>query len=109
MKKFVLFSVVFWGVCLYLASKFKTKATGEGVFRTSTEMFSNLLSQESTNGLFRWCCECIQFYANKFNCTYEELNIIIFVIFQPAMIVYLVLTIIFIKSYDRTVHKRLVS
>ena len=39
--------------------------------------------------LFLWCCDCILFYAKWMGITYEELNIHLFVIFQPMLIIFL--------------------
>jgi hypothetical protein len=40
--------------------------------------------------LFLWCCDCILFYAKWMGITYEELNIHLFVIFQPMLIIFLI-------------------
>ena len=53
--------------------------------------------QKTTNGFFNWCCDCILFYANKLGCTYEELNIILFVILEPCIIIIL-LTLLILKK-----------
>lgn len=55
---------------------------------SSSELFGVLFKQKNTNGLFLWCCDCIQFYANKLGYSYEEFNIILFIILQPALIFY---------------------
>jgi hypothetical protein len=47
------------------------------------------------NGFFNWCCDCIQFYADKLGCTYEELNIYLFVILEPFIIIILTILLIF--------------
>lgn len=95
MKKFILFSIIYWLITLYVISFLKS---GEKKrihyyhsknFDSSFSLFEDLLKQKSTDGIFEWCCDCIQFYAHKMGFTYEELNIVIFVIFQPAMIIYL--------------------
>ena len=58
-------------------------------FNSSSELYSDLISQQSMNGFFNWCCDCIQFYADKLGCTYEELNIYLFVILEPCIILFL--------------------
>jgi hypothetical protein len=63
-------------------------------FNSSSELYSDLISQHSTNGFFNWCCDCIQFYADKLGYTYEELNIILFVILEPCIILFLLILLI---------------
>jgi len=58
-------------------------------YNTSLELFSDLLHQKTINGFFNWCCSCIDFYANQLGCTYEELNIILFVVLEPSIILLL--------------------
>jgi cytochrome c oxidase subunit IV len=64
-------------------------------FETTSELYTALVSQKTTNGFFNWCCDCILFYANKLGCTYEELNIILFVILEPLIILILTALLIF--------------
>ena len=54
-------------------------------YKSSEDLFSTLLSYP--NRLFLWCCDCIQFYAVRMGITYEQLNIDLFVILQPMLIV----------------------
>lgn len=100
MKKFLLFSLFFWVIVGFVCSKFAS-GTPHRVhyyhsknYSNSTLLYNDLTKQKSTDGLFEWCCDCIQFYAYKLGYTYEELNIVIFVILQPSIIVYLFLTVI---------------
>ena len=58
-------------------------------YPTQASLFSELLESGSTNSLFKWCCDCIQYYAHSMGYTYEEFNLVIFVIIQPALIVFL--------------------
>lgn len=67
-------------------------------FNSSSELYSDLLNQHSTNSFFNWCCDCIQFYADKLGCTYEELNIYVFVILEPLIIIILTVLLIFKKE-----------
>lgn len=64
-------------------------------FNSSSELYSDLISQHSMNGFFNWCCDCIQFYADQLGCTYEELNIYLFVILEPLIILILATLLIF--------------
>ncbi len=45
-------------------------------------------------------CDCIQFYAVKLGYSYEELNIVIFVILQPALIIYLLTLCVMLNQKD---------
>ena len=51
--------------------------------------------------LFKWCCDCILYYAKKLGLSYEQLNIDVFVIMQPLLISCLfILLNIFSKKKD---------
>lgn len=53
---------------------------------TSTgDLFSTLA--QKPDRLFAWCCDCIRYYAIKMGITYEQLNIHLFVIIQPMLII----------------------
>ncbi len=41
----------------------------------------------STNDFFKWCCDFISYSGKLVGLSYEEMNILIFVIIQPLMIV----------------------
>lgn len=71
-------------------------------YDTFSELYSALLNQHSVNGFFNWCCSCIDFYAHKLGCTYEELNIYLFVILEPVLILLLLGLLIYkSKQYSR--------
>jgi len=53
-------------------------------YDSDQDLMATLLARPSK--LFLWCCDCIQFYAVKMGLTYEQLNIHLFVILQPALI-----------------------
>lgn len=36
--------------------------------------------------LFKWCCDCILYFAKMLGLSYEQLNIDVFVILQPLLI-----------------------
>jgi hypothetical protein len=59
-------------------------------YNSTKELFSTLSTQgvKSTNNLFKWCCDCISYYAELTGFTYEEMNIILFVIGQPLLILF---------------------
>jgi hypothetical protein len=96
MKKFLIYTGFFWSIVIYVMSKFSSDTVHTVHFylinknSTSLDLFISLLKQKNINGLFKWCCDCIQFYAVKLGYSYEALNIVIFVILQPAIIFYLI-------------------
>ena len=49
------------------------------------------------NQVFKWCVEFLEFYAQYFNMTYEELNVWIFCIIEP--IVFFIMLFVIIKQY----------
>ncbi len=49
------------------------------------------------NQVFKWCVEFLEFYANCFNMTYEELNVWIFCIIEP--IVFFIMLFVIIIQY----------
>jgi len=49
------------------------------------------------NDAFTWCVKLLEYYAQLFNMTYEELNIWIFCIIEP--IVFLLMLFIIIKQF----------
>ena len=71
-------------------------------YRSTNELFSVLNDSglNSTNNLFKWCCDCISYYAKVTGYTYEEMNIILFVICQPLLI------LLFLFLYLRERYKR---
>ena len=71
-------------------------------YKSASELYSDLFHQDSMNDFFNWCCSCIDFYAHKLGCTYEELNIYLFVILEPILIVLLLGLLIYkSKQYSR--------
>jgi hypothetical protein len=71
-------------------------------YHSSRELFSVLGNQglKSTNNLFKWCCDCISYYAKVTGYTYEEMNIILFVIGQPSLIIFFMI-LFFRERYKR--------
>jgi hypothetical protein len=71
-------------------------------YKSASELYADLFHQDSMNDFFNWCCSCIDFYAHKLGCTYEELNIYLFVILEPVLILFLLgLLINKSKQYSR--------
>jgi hypothetical protein len=69
-------------------------------YKSSVELFK-VLAQKSTslNNVFLWCCDCILYYARLLHLTYEELNIYLFIIWQPYLIA--LFAYLFIGQYRR--------
>ena len=75
-------------------------------YNSSKELFS-VLNQKgftTTNNLFLWCCDCISYYAKITGFTYEEMNIILFVIGQPLLI--LLFLYLFLRERYKNKFKR---
>ncbi len=71
---------------------------------TSTgDLFSTLVHKPDR--LFAWCCDCIRYYAIKMGITYEQLNIHLFVIIQPMLI--LLFFVLFLIQSSRLRKKNL--
>ena len=71
-------------------------------YKSASELYADLFHQDSMNDFFNWCCSCIDFYAHKLGCTYEELNIYLFVILEPVLILFLLGLLIYkSKQYSR--------
>lgn len=49
-------------------------------------LFTVLFNVTSLHEFFLWCCDCMLYYARLFNLSYEEINIYVFVIWQPFLI-----------------------
>ena len=62
-------------------------------YRTAGELMAAFIDPglRSTDHLFNWCCDCILFLARTAGMSYEEMNILLFVILQPTIILILVL------------------
>jgi hypothetical protein len=56
----------------------------KGSYNSSMDLFQTLATNPSK--LFLWCCDCIRYYALQLGLTYEQLNIHLFVILQPMLI-----------------------
>lgn len=89
------FSIIYWVIIIYFISVFTTNQKDNiyyyksGGYDSFTEVILEIFNKNNINGLFQWCCDVLQYVAIQIGYTYEELNIIIFVILQPAIILYL--------------------
>jgi hypothetical protein len=57
-------------------------------YHSSIELFTALFSKgfDSVDAFFYWCCDCIYYYGMVCGLTYQEMNIVLFVILQPLLI-----------------------
>jgi hypothetical protein len=57
-------------------------------YHSSRELFTALFSKgfDSVNAFFYWCCDCIYYYGMVWGLSYQEMNIVLFVILQPLLI-----------------------
>jgi len=53
-------------------------------YTSSSDLFLTLIKHPQR--MFVWCCDCILYYARALGITYEQLNIHLFVIVQPMLI-----------------------
>jgi hypothetical protein len=53
-------------------------------YASSGELFSALFNHPGR--FFLWCCDCILYYSNVWGMSYAELNLYLFVIGQPMLI-----------------------
>jgi len=96
-----IFSIVYWLIILFFVSVFTTGQKDNihyyksGGYDSLFDVIIELFNKNSINGLFQWCCDILQYVAIQIGYTYEELNIIIFVILQPAIIFYLIVLLIY--------------
>ena len=77
----------------------------KGSYSSSGDLFQTLATNPSR--LFLWCCDCIRYYALQLGLTYEHLNIHLFVILQPMLILmFFVLFIIQSRKLSRCRHQQ---
>ena len=77
----------------------------KGSYSSSGDLFQTLATNPSR--LFLWCCDCIRYYALQLGLTYEQLNIHLFVILQPMLILmFFVLFIIQSRKLSQCRHQQ---
>jgi len=106
MKKIII-TLILMLVSVSLYSKPKYYFYLEKNYTSTGHLFSVLEDQgfNSTDNLFKWCCDCISYYAKLTGYTYEEMNIILFVILQPVLII-LFVTLFIRERYKRNIMQR---
>ena len=68
-------------------------------YKNSEELYAKLPSVSNKNNeFFLWCCDCMLYYAKRCGMSYEEINIYLFVILQPYLIL-----LFFVLFIDQTV------
>ena len=102
MKNLTIFSFFYWVVIFififYLSTGKNGKikySSGEN-YNTQVELYSDFFNQLQKGECFEWCCNFTQFYADLLGFTYEEINVIVFVIIQPAMMFFFVITTLYL-------------
>jgi hypothetical protein len=66
-------------------------------YNSSKELFEALFTKgfNSVNSFFYWCCDCIDYYGFVIGLSYQEMNILLFVILQPLLIlIFLILWLV---------------
>lgn len=102
------FSIFYWVIVSYFISVFTTNQKDNihyykpGGYSSFDEVLFELFNKSTINGLFQWCCDILQYVAIQTGYTYEELNIIIFVILQPSIIIYLIILVFYYRNKLRT-------
>lgn len=77
----------------------------KGKYNSTEDLFQTLSNNPSR--LFVWCCDCIRYYALQLGLTYEQLNIHLFVILQPMLILmFFVLFLIQSSKINQSVHRK---
>ena len=65
---------------------------------THSELYRTLFTEvDNRSDLFKWCCDCISFYARICGLSYYEMNLIIFVIIQPLIAIVLFIMVVRLK------------
>lgn len=56
-------------------------------YKDQSQLYNTLVTEgfKSSDKLFLWCCDCIEFYSKMFGISYSTLNLIIFVIIGPSI------------------------
>lgn len=77
-RSFIVFNVVFWFLILLISLPFLQGSGNPKLLVYSSGNFN----------LFNFCCDLMRFLAKSSGLSYEEVNIILFLILQPALILY---------------------
>lgn len=96
MKKIITLSLLYWIIVFLLIFSLRSNTKVErhyynGKIDSSEELYECLYKQKDMNGFFEWCCDWLQYYGYVYGFTYQEMNFVVFVIFQPAFILYFVI------------------
>jgi hypothetical protein len=65
-------------------------------YTSQEDLFYTLINRPDY--IFLWCCDCILYYAKSIGVTYEQLNVFVFVIIQP-MLILMFFTLFVIQSF----------
>ena len=96
-KLFIVFNVIFWSLILLVMSPFLHGSGNPKLLMYSSGNFN----------LFNFCCDLMRFLANCFGLSYEEVNIILFLILQPALILYSFMLFLFLHFNKKDNYEKL--
>ena len=104
MKRFVILSSVFWGLILMILFLLKSGKPSKGFYyhgnvNSIYDLVVDFFQQKTSTGLFQWACDSLQYFGSILGYSYKEMNFVVFVVFQPAFILYFfVTTLILLKT-----------
>ncbi len=114
---FVVLMIFFLREKIYLKKKFFLIFTAVFIFITLIMMLPFLkglkgkisLNTGNPNNIFEFCCDLMRMMAKSTGLSYEEVNIILFLIMQPALVIYsfsiFLLLYIKMKKYEKAHNK----
>ena len=76
---------------------------------SQTDLYNTLFEKgvNSSDNLFLWCCDTIMYYGREFNISYGMMNLLIFVIFQPLIILILLIWVVRKKREVRQLKQKI--
>jgi hypothetical protein len=91
--------IFFIFTCLIVNAKPTYSFFLENDYHSSGQLWGKLANEglSSVNHLFLWCCDCIMYYARSMGVSYAFLNIMLFVVLQP----FLILVFLLLWLYER--------
>ena len=101
MKKFLIFSSLYWTIIFIIVFLLKSGKPYSvfyyhGEVNSIYNLLIDFLLQKTSNGIFQWACDCLQYFGTIWGYSYMEMNFVVFVIIQPALILYFLSTTLFL-------------
>jgi len=93
-KQFLIFNAIFWSLFVLAMLPF---LQGNGVISLATKPWNG--------DYFQLCCDIMRILAKSCGLSYEEINILIFVILQPALMLYFLILFIWLSNRKKTIFK----